>query len=146
MRGGFVHNQVLVRRLDEAFRAVGAATFLEHPTGPSAPRGFVDLLAVHGPLRVVCEAELRASRVAAAIVKAEALQADCLLLVVPDQRTVRAVRVAVVRLDVPSSPRSGRVFVLTLGQALQWVRDSFPFLTPRNASGPETKKKPWSLA
>ena len=140
MRGGFVHNRVLIARLDAALRAVGATTRLEYPTAPSSPRGFVDIYATLGDLRIVCEAELRASRVEVAVSKATALQADYLLLVVPNQRVARAVRAQLGSLSVDPGAVSTLKCVLTLGQALQWVSNCFPFLTPRNPSSPVNKK------
>src|SRR5882672_6039634 len=141
MRGGFLHNRVLVERLDVAFRSVGATTRLECATGPTSPRGFVDILATLGSVRVVCEAELRADRVECAVRKAVWLDVDYLLIVTPDRRTARAIRARFddlgAELDVEPPPE----FILTLGHALQWVSDCFPFLTPRNASSPANKER-----
>lgn len=141
MRGGFVHNAILVGRLDVAFRAAGATTRLEYPIGPGAPRGYVDLLATLGGVRVACEAELRADRVAFAVRKAVWLDADYLLLVAPDGTTARALRARFNRLLAETEVAPPPEFILTLGQALQWVANCFPFLTPRNGAGPETKER-----
>jgi hypothetical protein len=141
MRGGFLHNTVIVDRLDVAFRAVGATTRLEYPIGPGRPRGYVDILATLGSVRVACEAELRAERVGFAIRKAAWLETDYLLLVTADGRTARAIRArfdsVVAQGDVAPPPE----FILTLGQALQWVANCFPFLSPRNGTAPETKER-----
>jgi len=141
MRGGFLHNRVLVDRLDAAFQAVGASTRLEFPTGPTSPRGFVDILATLGSVRVVCEAELRANRVAWAVQKAVWLDVDYLLIVAPDRPTVRAIRARFDNLGTELDVEPPREFILTLGQALQWVSNCFPFLTPRNASAPANKER-----
>jgi hypothetical protein len=141
MRGGFVHNRVLVARLDSALQAVGATTRLECATGPTSPRGFVDILATLGQVRVACEAELRADRVELAVRKAVWLDVDYLLLVAPDGRTVRALRARFDSLAGRFDVQPPQEFILTLGQALQWVANSFPFLTPRNTSFPANKRR-----
>ena len=140
MRGGFIHNHVLIARLDAALRAVGATTHFEYPTAPVSPRGFVDIYATLGNLRLVCEAELRASRVGVAVSKARDLRADYLLLVVPNRRTARAVRAQLACRTVDSGVVTTIEFVLTLGQAVQWVSTCFPFLTSRNTPSPANKK------
>ncbi len=137
MRGGFVHNRVLVDRLDAAFRAIGAATWLECPIGPGFPRGFVDILATREGVRVVCEVELRANRVDHAVRKAAWLNADYLLLVTPNGRTARAIRARLARADSRAGADKPQEFILTLGQAIQWVTHSFPLLTATNGRSPE---------
>lgn len=139
MRGGFLHNDVLVGRLEAAFRAAGAETVREYPTGPTAPRGFVDLYVKRNGVVVVCEAELRATRATLAVEKAVALNANVLLLVVPRQTVARA---AVARLGDHVREQHPAVFVLTLGAALQWVAHCFPFLTTRNPVVLERKAGP----
>ncbi len=139
MRGGFVHNRVLVGRLEAAFRAAGAETLREYPTGPAAPRGFVDLYVTKNGVVVVCEAELRATRATLAVEKAMALDANVLLLVVPRQTVARA---TVARLGDHVREQHPAIFVLTLGAALQWVARCFPFLTARYPGVPERKAGP----
>ncbi len=139
MRGGFVHNRVIVDRLEAAFRAAGADTYREYPTGPRPPRGFVDLAVTKNGVLVVCEAELRATRATLAVDKAVALHADVVLLVVPNRTVALAILNRLghrARLDRPA------VCVLTLGRALLWVADCFPFLTARNLSVFERKAGP----
>ena len=140
MRGGFVHNRVLVDRLDAAFRAVGAKTLLECPTGPGTPRGFVDILATMDGVRIVCEVELRANRVELAVRKAVALDADYLLLVTPNGRTARAIRARLARADALPGVEMPPEFILTLGQALQWVTSCFPLLTATNGPSPAKER------
>jgi hypothetical protein len=141
MRGGWLHNHVIVERLDVAFRAVGATTRLECATGPTRPRGFVDILATLGSVRVACEAELRADRVDVAVRKAVWLDVDYLVLVAPDHRTAHAIRARFDSLGADLGGVAPPEFILTLGQAIQWISHSFPFLTPRNAASPAKKEK-----
>jgi hypothetical protein len=101
----------------------------------------VDILATLGCVRVACEAELRADRVGLAVQKAVWLDVDYLLLVAPDRRTARAIRARFDAMDGKFSLEPPQEFILTLGQALQWVRNSFPFLTPRNSSAPANKER-----
>ena len=140
MRGGFVHNRVLVARLDAAFRAVGATTLLECPTGAGIPRGFVDIFATKNGVRVVCEAELRANRVDLAVHKAMELDADYLLLVAPNGRTARAIRARLARAGPTPGTETPRQFILTLGQAIQWVTNCFPLLTSTNRPSPAKER------
>jgi hypothetical protein len=140
MRGGFVHNRVLVERLDAAFRAVGARTRLEYPIGPGTPSGFVDILATKDGVRVVCEAELRARRVEHALRKAVQLDADYLLVVTANGRTARAIRARLARAGLLPGVETPRQFILTLGQALQWVTNCFPLLTATNGPPPAKER------
>ena len=123
MRGGYLHNHVLVDRLDAAWRSVGASTAREIAITDDYGQisGYTDLLARLGPYLIAMEVELSCRRVARDLEKAMALAVTELWIVVPSIRVRRSVERRLQRLG--PDPKHGIVFVLTLGQALQRVRN-----------------------
>ena len=88
MRGGFLHNEILVRPIERFFLSVGGLVCREYPAG----NGFVDLFIQWESYRIVTEAELQWRRIGNDVVKATALHADLLLIVTPTWQTARLVR------------------------------------------------------
>ncbi len=119
MRGSYLHNDVLIDPLDEAFRSFGATTRRESYVNNGSVVGAVDLLVEQPHVRIAIEAELSSKRVGRDLRKAAAVRADELWIVVPTVRLVRSVRRKLATL--PSAPIWLDVFVLTQGQALQRV-------------------------
>ena len=115
MRGGFLHNHVLVQRLAQAFRTAGAGVLLEQPVRTGRNGGYVDLLASWPERLIAVEAECRPDRVPHDLVKARDLQADHLWLVAPNVPAKAALRRCLARLAPVSS---FLVLCLTLGEAL----------------------------
>ena len=124
MRGGFLHNEVLIASIEAYFLKLGVVVCREYPIAPGRDTGFVDLFVRCGDQRIVCEAELSASRVRRDVEKATVLRADYLFIVVPNERVARTARY---RLGETMESSSGpRISVLPLGQALQQLRNCFP--------------------
>ncbi len=123
MRGGFIHNRVLIAPIEAFLVQCGAYVRREYPTGPGRTAGFVDLFASYGAHRIVCEAELTADRVARDVDKAVALNATLLLIVVPRSRVARAVRKHLSRL----AQMDFDIWVSTVPVALQRLSDLLGF-------------------
>lgn len=81
MRGGFLHNTVLVEPARQLAIRAGASVHREYPT--DQPKGAIDLLIDTGRERIAWEAELRPDRVAADVAKAASVGAAVLLVVSP---------------------------------------------------------------
>ena len=121
MNGGYVHEFIL-DSLDKAFREADVAVSRQVPSRPGRQTGYVDLVAHVGGETLAIEAEMSPRRVLQDLQKAEELGAH-LWIVVANRRVVSSVRKHLRQL------RTGKkmdVCVLTLGQALQRVRNCFP--------------------
>lgn len=128
MRGGFLHNSVLLDPLEDHFVRLGADVHREFMVRSDQLLGFVDLFVVLGRHRIACEAELSPARVHRDVQKSLALAATLLLIVVPHPRLLRSIRRRLRLAGEP--PCKPTILVLTLGAALQHVRSSLP-LFPR---------------
>lgn len=126
MRGGRLHNEIIIDPLDHAFREIGASVRREMFVRIGADTAYADLVAELGGWRFVVEAELSARRVANDLLKGMALDADELWIVVPDRRIAGCVERRLAALAVRRN--QGGLFVLTLGQALQRVRNYLPLI------------------
>lgn len=133
MRGGYLHNDILTERLDAAWRSVGASTAREIAITDDEGRvcGYTDLLVRHGPTVIVVEVELSGRRVVRDLQKAVALHATELWIVVPNARVRGAVTRKLRR--IPEKPEDPTICVLSLGQALQRVRNCFSLFSRANA-------------
>ena len=138
MRGKFLHNQILVSRLEEAFHNLGGTTRIEHRVG----HRFIDLFVEWEGWRFVIEVELTADRVANDVVKAVAAQADLLLIVSPNRRAAAAVNRKLARLSVPSGLV---VWSLPFGPALQRLANKSRLMTALNISRSSNPKIPGGL-
>lgn len=141
MKGGFLHNEVLLAPLEGYFRGLGAPVHREHPAESGRSPRAVDLFVTWGTRRIVIEAELTARRVLDDVAKAELLNATLLLVVVPTARIAEAARGRIAQADLTRT--SMAIWVLPLGPALERVRRCFPFssnpiqdrITTRGAEG-----------
>ena len=74
MRGGYLHNQVLIGTLQRDAKALGCETQLEVPVQVQDSVWFIDLVVRSGSVLIAVEAELSARRVVRDLLKARALQ------------------------------------------------------------------------
>lgn len=124
MRGGFVHNEIINKPLQQLLQAGGADTTIECPVTVNGSLQSIDLVAEFGDRRIVIEAECSAKRIEADLAKAMSLDADELWIVVPNNRIKAAANRKLQQLGVS---RGGKLFVLTLPQAAQRVANCFSF-------------------
>ena len=139
MRGGFLHNVVLITALVLEWTKRGARTWREAAVHLGHTTGYIDLLVEIAGFRVAIEAELTPRRVANDIEKAIAVRAQELWVVVPDAQVARAIRRKLHL--VPIAEGTPKIFVLTLGQAKQRVRNLVPFISGANVLKGKEKNK-----
>lgn len=131
MRGGFIHNDVLIAELKSDFLTHGIRVGLEVAVPVGGAIGFIDLFVRLPDRRLAIEAELSAKRIAGDLGKATAARADELWIVVPTSAVAKSVRRKLSRLGAGYSPLL--VFILTLGEARQRIKNCFPFNSVANA-------------
>jgi len=131
MRGGPIHNHVLLDPVDREFKAVGAYTHREMTVRFGKQIGYVDLYAELDSHRICVEAELSAKRIANDLKKAMAANATALWIIVPNVQVRRAVQRQLKRLHLRSNDG---IFVLSLCQALERIRNCFPLISGANDS------------
>jgi hypothetical protein len=121
MRGGYVHNNVLLLPVLTQCRALGAGVSLEHRVRVGKRYGAIDIFADFGSRRLAIELETSHLRVPWDIEKARALNVEDLLIPVPSAVVAQACR-RVVRRELATQGSSGMgVYVLTLPNVHQWL-------------------------
>ncbi len=116
MRGGFVHNEALIGRLERKAIELGLQVRTEAAAGKGVAAGFIDLVVRGGFGVVAIEAERTPRRVEKDIAKARSLGAAELWLLVPSVRVGRAIRASLSTQPFAERPA---VYVLLLSQAEQ---------------------------
>lgn len=147
MRGHFVHNRILIAPIEERLVAFGSSVVQEYPVRVSGRTCFVDLFATYNGIRISVEAELSTARISNDIAKAISLNVDLLLILVPTASGARAIKRHLKR--TASAPRNLTISILTLGVALNRLRDQKSFLTLLNVLNWKTnpnKPKPDSIS
>lgn len=132
MRGGFVHNVVLLDPVETHFRGCQAEVRREFPTQPGRAAGFIDLVAKLDRWTIAVEAELTARRVCWDVHKARAIGAQVLLIVVPTRKVARAARTQLRAAGLLDGDFV--VWILPLGAALQRLRSCFPLFSGANVA------------
>ena len=140
MRGGFLHNEVLVKTMERVAFRHGATVEQEAPTGEGRKVGFIDLLITYRGCRIAVEAELTDARVVNDVAKATAVDADLLLIVMPTAREVRSAQAKLRREAVGRRELETTVLVTTLGQAIQRLKSAFGLLDQHECSGDQKSK------
>ncbi len=140
MRGGYLHNHVLLDPIEMHFSALGARQRREHPTARGRSAGFVDLFIEHRPWRIACEAELSSRRIENDLAKAASLHASLLMIVVPTKRVARAVQRKLQNIESPQLELP--IWVLPLGPMLRRIALCFPLNSTSIVDGKREKKCP----
>lgn len=136
MRGGYLHNRILVEALAQKASQLGFQVDREVPIAVDKRVLYGDLLIQRHSHSILVEAELSPRRIANDLLKATASGAHELWLVVPNSRVARSVRIGLSRRA--RRPRTFGLFVLSLPQALQRLRH---FSNLFSASNAETENK-----
>lgn len=129
MRGGHVHNKVLLPPVITHCRALKASLSLEHPVKVGSRSGAVDILAEFNSWRLVIEAENTCRRIDWDIQKAWSLEADALLIVVPNTRVAHACRWEARQKTAGVKVSRLEIHILTLGVVHQWLSDYFRLIS-----------------
>jgi hypothetical protein len=122
MTGGYLHEGTL-DALEEALEKQNAEVSRQVQSRVGAKTGFVDLVARLGSERFVIEVEMSPRRVANDLLKAAALEATWLWIVVPNHRVAGSVRAELRKLGVREMQPWIRV--LAFGQAIQGIVGCF---------------------
>ncbi len=124
MKGGFVHNEVLLGPFMQYFQYLSATVYREYPVGPGTQGGFIDGFVLHGSVRIAFEAELSPDRVLRDVEKARQLKAHYLFIIVPESHIERRVKRKLAQRPAELGPPE--ICVLPLGQMLQRISELFP--------------------
>ena len=129
MRGGFLHNTLLVAGIETMLWPIATSIIREFPVRlPGDAVGAIDLFAIIGAHRIAVEVELTADRVPGDMAKAHSANANELLLIAPNAVARGALQRRVRRLTARTPPRLS-VHVLTLPLARQYFETCFPFIS-----------------
>ena len=123
MRGGYVHNRVLIDPIAQKAGRLGAEVDREVAMEVDGRVLYGDLLIRMGSKRILVEAELSARRIPNDVAKAVGSRVCELWVVVPNLTVAQSVRRKVFQ-QSSIQPRA-ELFVLLLPQALQRLEDIF---------------------
>ena len=123
MTGKLIRNRVLVAPIEREARALGATVYSEYRVVTPTLDGYVDLLVRRHSLSIVYQAERSLDCVPWVIMKAIALKADQLQIIFPNGRLARAAQMCVDKLKASGKAANLPIFCLTLGAALQRLKD-----------------------
>ena len=133
MRGGFLHNDILLQPVAEYFRRLGAEVHEEYAVQPGRSTGYADLFILYGNQRIICEAELSAARIQNDYKKAAVLETTLLLIVVPNRTVLDSILRVTRSWKLDDSLQVPQVLILPLGQMLQRLTVLFPLMSCSNA-------------
>jgi len=137
MKGGYVHNRLLLAPVDRRARELGARVDHEVAINVGDRVLFGDLVINLGSRRILVEAEMSSRRIPKDVAKASALEGCELWILVPNPRVAASVRRKLERSHVRMEPR---IFVFSLPQALQRLGDLFHLNFGSN-EGEKTEEK-----
>ena len=123
MRGGYIHNRVLLDPIDQKAWRFGAQVDREVSIRVGGQVLYGDLLIRSGSKRILVEAELSARRIPNDLAKAVAFRVSELWLVVPNPRLAQSVRRKLLQQSIV--PGTSGLFILLLPQALQRLERIF---------------------
>ena len=123
MRGGYIHNRVLLDPIDQKAWSLGVQVDREVAIRVDGKILYGDLLIQGSTKLILVEAELTSKRIQSDLAKAAALGACELWIVVPNPRIARSARQELLQLS--SGPGTSGLFVLSLPQALQRLEGLF---------------------
>ena len=123
MRGGYIHNRVLLDPIDQKAWSLGARVDREVAIRVDKRVLYGDLLIRGSSKRILVEAELSSKRILNDLAKAAALGACELWVVVSNPRVARSFRQKLLQLSI--EPGTAGLFILSLPQALQRLEGIF---------------------
>ena len=136
MRGGYIHNRVLLDPIAQRASQLGAQVDREVAITVGSKVLYGDLLIQGRSKRILVEAELSSRRIPNDLAKAAAVGACELWLVVPNPRVARSVRQKLLCESI--GPGKSGLFVLLFSQAVQRLEELSELNSGSNA---DTKKK-----
>lgn len=131
MRGGYIHNRVLVEPIVQKVLCIpGARVDQEVAIRVGDQFLYGDLLIQVGSQRILVEAELTAKRIENDLLKAAAMEPCELWVVVPNPLVKKAIQRKLSRQPIPMA--SVKIFVLLLPQTLQRVTEFSELISGSN--------------
>ncbi len=131
MRGGYLHNYVLLHPIAQQALRLGAQIDREVTIKVGRHVRYGDLLIQSGLRRILVEGEMSSKRITNDLAKALAVEACELWLVVPNPRVARSIRRKLLHQSVV--PDVSGLFVLLLPQALQRLTECSDLISGSNA-------------
>ncbi len=124
-QGGYLTRYCLIAPVAKTARALGATVFPEHTVRLAQTVGYVDLRIDLGPVRIAAEAELGTKPLDNDLLKAIALPAHLLLVLVPNWSSCKKARQAMARIlerrrrNGLTAPTDPVILILPVGPARQ---------------------------
>ena len=123
MRGGYIHNRVLLDPIDQQARRFGIQVDREVAIRVNGRVLYGDLLIQGRSKRILVEVELSSKRIPTDLAKAAAVGVCELWVVVPNPRVAGSVQQKLLQLCI--EPGTSKLFILSLPQALQRLEGLF---------------------
>lgn len=123
MRGGYIHNSVLLDPITQSALLFGTQVNREVAIEVDGKILYGDLLIRGSSKRILVEAELSSKRIPTDLAKAAAVGVCELWIVVPNLRVAKSVRQKLLQLSI--EPGTPGLFILSLPQALQRLEGIF---------------------
>ena len=123
MNGSFAHETLILEPLEKEFQRIGAKVDYQVATKKGRRTGYVDMVAKLGDFVIAVEAEITPRRVLNDLCKAMELQANEFWIVVLNNQLAKAVRSKLLHSSI--RPDQGGLFILTLGTAIERVRNIY---------------------
>jgi len=139
MRGGYLHNTILIGVVQEECSHRGIKTATEVKVSDGIRTGYIDLVMEIDGYRIAVEAELTSKRIDKDVWKARVASVDELWVLVPNKRVEKSLRATLARLPRPSEELA--IYVLPLGGALKELRNRFPLIFMPNQTQKTNKER-----
>ena len=139
MRGGYLHNTLLIGAVQEDCSRQGIKTATEVKVSDGNRTGYIDLVMEVDGYRIAVEAELTSKRIEKDVWKASVAHVDELWVLVPNKRVEKSLRGTLARL--PRSSKDLTIYVLPLGRALRELSNRFPLIFMPNQTQKTNKER-----
>lgn len=123
MRGGFLHNTLLIQPFVDYFTQRSDQVLPEYQAGARPSDGAIDLLIVGDSFRLAIEAELTTQRMRQDLDKAQKAEATHLLILTPTSKLASMGRKLLSDHIIQYAPMQVQIF--PLGPARHWVEQNF---------------------
>ena len=139
MRGGYLHNMLLIGGVQEECVRRGIKTAIEVKVSDRIGTGYIDLVMEIDGYRIAVEAELTSKRIEKDVWKARVARVDELWILVPNKRVEKSLRRTLACLPRPSKDLA--IYVLPLGGAIKELSNRFPLIFMPNPTRETNKER-----
>lgn len=127
MKGGYIHERLLLDTIERLFKGQGAEVERQVATLKGRRTRYADLIVRAGTHRLIVEAETSSRRIKGDLQKANEVSATYLWIVVANRKVADSVRKRLRKLNVREN--QPWLCILTLGQATERVANYFPLFS-----------------